>query len=127
MSGSDPQNLVARYFVMWNTGDHLIAKEILAPDWVDHAHPEMTGLSSITRAVDQVRAAQPGLRFQIETILANGSLAAAVGSVSRGTDTDARPVRCIWLVQTYAGRMTEMWTYHAEPATGHPIATPPVL
>jgi len=106
-----PQETIARYFEMWNTGDASIAAEILAPEWVDHAHPEVTGPQSVQQAVGHVRAAQPGLRFDVHSVLANGDLAAAVGTVSRGMSADEVPSRLIWLIRLEGGRMTEMWTY----------------
>jgi ketosteroid isomerase-like protein len=33
------KQLVKRYLELWNTGDSAIAAEILAPDYVDHTHP----------------------------------------------------------------------------------------
>ncbi len=44
------QHIAARYFEMWNTGDSSIATEILSPDWMDHAHPEVTGPSGQARS-----------------------------------------------------------------------------
>jgi ketosteroid isomerase-like protein len=101
-------DLVARYFEMWNSGDTSAAAEILAPDWVDHAHPEITGPADVAAAVTRVRAARPGLRFDIEAYLEEGAsepdapeaaLVAAVGG------------RLLWLVRVRDGRLAEMWTY----------------
>jgi hypothetical protein len=36
------QQIAARFLEMWSTGGSSIAAEILSPDWVDHAHPEVT-------------------------------------------------------------------------------------
>jgi ketosteroid isomerase-like protein len=108
--------VVARYFEMWNTGDTSIADEILDGAWVDHAHPEVGGPDDVKRAVERIRTARPDLRFQLDTILidptvavttdgGDGGLFAAVGS-SGGT-------RLIWLIRVRAGRLVEMWTYRA--------------
>lgn len=108
------QQIAARYFEMWNTGDSSIAAEILSPDWVDHAHPEVAGPRSVQQAVGQLRAARPALRFQVETILGGGDLVAVVGSVSgvsRGERAGQDPSRLIWLIRLEDGRMAEMWTY----------------
>lgn len=110
--GPTPQEIAARYFEMWNTGDSLIATEILSPRWVDHAHPEVTGPDSVRQAVEDIRVAQPGLRFHIESILADGDgLVAVVGAVHRGTQVAKQAPRLIWLIRVMDGRMTEMWTY----------------
>ena len=113
MTGGEAERLVARYFEMWNTGDRSIAEEILAPDWVDHAHPEVDGPPDVARAVERVRAARPGLRFQIDATLNNGPLVAAVGRVGDGPADGDPPAELIWLIRTHGGRMAEMWTYRA--------------
>jgi SnoaL-like domain len=107
-----PQEIAARYFEMWNTGDSSIATEILSPQWVDHAHPEVTGPDSVRQAVEDIRVAQPGLRFDIESILADGGgLVAVVGAVRRGAQLAQEAPRLIWLIRLADGLMTEMWTY----------------
>jgi ketosteroid isomerase-like protein len=106
-----PQQVVARYFDMWNTGDSSIAFEILSPDWVDHAHPEVNSPQAVRQAVEKVRAAQPDLHFQIEAILGNDDLVAAVGSAGGRPDAGEPASRLIWLIRLKDGRMAEMWTY----------------
>ncbi|MCP2337534.1 hypothetical protein [Actinomadura rupiterrae] len=54
-----------------------------AHSWIDDAHPEVTGPQGVQRAVEQIRAAQPDLRFHIETILTADGLVAFVGSASQ--------------------------------------------
>ena len=36
--------IVRRYIEMWNTGNAAIADAVLAPTYVDHAHPEVTSI-----------------------------------------------------------------------------------
>jgi ketosteroid isomerase-like protein len=103
------KEVVARYFEMWNDGDGSIAADVLSPDWVDHAHPEVVGPEGVRRAVDSLRAAQPDLRFRIDAILGDGDLVAAVGSAVR--NGDIAWTRLVWLVRIEDGRMAEMWTY----------------
>ncbi len=100
----DNRSVVARYFDMWNTGDTSIADQILHPDWTDHAHPEVAGPEGVQRAVQTIRAARPGLHFDIHSILGEDDLVAAVGSIGPG--------HLIWLIRLVDGRMVEMWTYH---------------
>jgi ketosteroid isomerase-like protein len=104
--------IVARYFEMWNTGDSSIAGEVLDPAWVDHAHPEVAGPRGVRQAVERVRAARPELAFQIEAVLGEGDLVAAVGQVHRGPASSDQASRLIWLVRLRDGRMSEMWTFH---------------
>lgn len=115
--------VVARYFEMWNTGDASIADEVLSADWVDHAHPEVTGPADVRRAVESVRRTRPDLRFDIESILGDGDLVAAVGEISHspsndseeraanGGSPDAARSRLVWVVRLRDGRMTDMRTY----------------
>ena len=103
---------VTRYFDMWNTGDTAIADQILHPDWVDHAHPEVTGLAGVKHAVQTIRAARPDLHFTIHTILGDDGLVAVVGSIGRPHQAADSPGRLIWLIRVADGLMAEMWTYH---------------
>jgi ketosteroid isomerase-like protein len=102
-------NPVTRYFDMWNTGDVSIAREVLSPQWIDHAHPEVDGIAGVEEAVRAIR----GLTFHIDSVLTkegDENLVAAVGRVGAN--------RLIWLVRLGDGLMAEMWTYTTNaPAT----------
>ena len=113
MSGDPaPSHRIARrYFHMWNTGDTSIASEILRSDWTDHAHPDVSGPADVQRAVEQTRAARPGLRFEIETILGEGDLVSVVGGVGHVGRPGEIDSRLIWLIRLVDGQMAEMWTY----------------
>jgi len=98
------REIVKRYFEMWNTGDVGIAREVLSPRWVDHAHPEVDTIAGVEQAVRAIRAARPGLIFHIDAVLdGDGDLVAVAGRVG--------PSRIIWLVRIEDGLMAEMWTY----------------
>jgi ketosteroid isomerase-like protein len=99
----DPATLARRYFEMWNTGDTGAVAELLAPEWVDHAHPEVTGPESVAGSVRAIRAARPGLRFEIESVLADSGRAAVVGS--------AGPARLVWLFTVRDGRLADLRTF----------------
>ena len=77
--------IVRRYMEMWNTGNVALADEVLAPDWVDHAHPEVIGPKSVKLAVPKIRAAFPDFRITIESILGEGDRR-AVDELTRGGD-----------------------------------------
>jgi ketosteroid isomerase-like protein len=104
-------NPVTRYFDMWNTGDVSIAREVLSPSWVDHAHPEVDGIVGVEQTVRAIHAARPGITFRIDSVLTgDGGLVAAVGRVGANS--------LIWLVRLENGLMAEMWTYTTNaPAT----------
>jgi ketosteroid isomerase-like protein len=103
--------VVVRYFDMWNTGDTTIADQILHPDWIDHAHPEVTGPAAVRQAVQAVRAATPGLRFAVHTVLDGDDLVAVVGSVGQTQQAADSPGQLVWLIRLADGLMAEMWTY----------------
>jgi ketosteroid isomerase-like protein len=102
---------VRRYFDMWNTGDTTIADEVLHPDWVDHAHPEVTGPAAVKQAVRAVRTARPDLSFTVHSVLGDDDLVAVVGSVGRPQPGANPPGHLVWLVRLVDGLMAEMWTY----------------
>ncbi|MEW9531930.1 ester cyclase [Microbispora sp. NPDC049125] len=112
MNTTSSQQIVTRYFDMWNTGDTSAAADILGPDWLDHAHPEVEGPEGVRQSVDRVRGARPDLRFRIDALLGDGDLVAAVGAVEPGAGAPA--TRLIWLTRVRDGRMAEMWTYHGD-------------
>jgi ketosteroid isomerase-like protein len=99
-------NVVARYFEMWNTGDTSSVHEIVAPTWIDHGHPEVTGPESVALAVSTERAARADLRFEIEAILGGDGLVTATGSLGGS--------RLNWVVRLQDGLMAEMHTYREE-------------
>ena len=99
------------YFDMWNTGDTAIADQVLHPDWVDHAHPEVAGPDAVKQAVAAVRAARPDLRFTVHSIMGGDDLVAVVGSVGVPRQSSDSPGSLVWLVRLVDGLMAEMWTY----------------
>lgn len=110
------RSMVARYFDMWNTGDVSIAAQILHPDWIDHAHPEVTGVDAVQQAVQSIRAARPELHFHIDAILGDDDLVAVVGAAGRSQATTPSD-RLIWLIRLAHGRMAEMWTFQQNQAS----------
>ncbi len=116
------QQLAARYFEMWNTGDVSIASQTLHPAWIDHSHPEVIGLHGVQQAVEQIRASQPDLRFQIDAILGDDDLVAVAGAVSQSAQHPTTLL--VWLIGLKDGRLAEMWTYRdtSAPPAGRPGA-----
>lgn len=104
-------DLARCYFEMWNSGDAADAAELLDPDWIDHAHPDVRGPLDVSRQVERIRADRPGLRFEIETILGEGDLALVVGGVGDAARPGTIESRLIWLLRARDGRLLEIWTY----------------
>jgi SnoaL-like domain len=111
MNNGSAHSVVRRYFDMWNTGDTTIADQILHGDWVDHAHPEVTGPASVKQAVQTIRAARPDLHFTVHSVLGEDDLIAVIGSVGQPQQATDSPGRLIWLIRLVDGLMAEMWTY----------------
>src|SRR6266536_5719687 len=91
--------IVRRYIEMWNTGDVAHATAVLAPTYVDHAHPEVTGPESVTQALQRVRTAFPDFHIAIETMISEDDLVALRGTIRRTHQGNASVARVIWLVQ----------------------------
>ena len=108
-----PKLLAQRYVEMWNTGETAIADTVLAPGWLDHAHPEVRGLAGVREAVRAVRGASPDFCIVIDRMLGDGNLVAVQAGVQRVATEPPSPV--LWLFRVAAGRLAEMWTYR--PAT----------
>jgi steroid delta-isomerase-like uncharacterized protein len=71
------KQLVKRYLELWNTGDPAIAAEILAPDYVDHTHPNREpGPESMRQEAASFRAAFPDARITIEQMIGEGDTVA---------------------------------------------------
>lgn len=104
------KTLVRRYLEMWNTGQVELADEVLAPTWVDHAHPEVTGPESVKQAVSRIRAAFPDFHITIEHIVSEGDLVALRGTIRRTQQGTPLVSAVMWFVRLASGKMVEMWT-----------------
>jgi predicted SnoaL-like aldol condensation-catalyzing enzyme len=105
MNSEANKALVRRYIEMWNTGNVEWADEVLAPTWVDYAHPEVTGTESVKQAVQKIRAAFPDFHITIEHILSEGDLVALRATVRRKSTSQV-----MWFVRVASGKMEAMWT-----------------
>src|SRR5579872_3464092 len=69
--------LVRRYNELWATGNLAIADEVLAPDYVDHTHPDAaSGPESVKEQVAAFRAGFPDARGTIEEMICEGNIVA---------------------------------------------------
>jgi predicted SnoaL-like aldol condensation-catalyzing enzyme len=102
--------LVRRYTEMWNTGEVALADELLAPTYVDHAHPEVTGPERVKQAVPKFRAAFPDFQISLKEIVSEGDLV-ALRAILRRTQQGKEVVsRVMWFVRLAEGMMVELWT-----------------
>ena len=85
MDTESQKALVNKYVELWDTGNLALADEVLAADFVDHAHPEFSpGPASVKQAVADFRAAFPDARVTIEQMISEGDTV-ALRLVLRGT------------------------------------------
>lgn len=77
--------IVRRYVELWSTGNLDLADEVLAADFVDHAHPnDVPGPESVKQAVANFRTSFPDAQVTIEHLLCEGDIV-AFRAVIRGT------------------------------------------
>lgn len=104
------KDLVRRYLEMWNTGNVELAEEVLASNWVDHAHPEVTGPESVKQSLSQVRAAFPDFRITIKSIVREGDMVALRATIQRTHQGKEVISGVMWFVRIADDKMAEMWT-----------------
>jgi predicted ester cyclase len=69
--------LVRRYLELYQTGDLRIADEIIAPSFVDHAHPEMPpGPEGVKHMVGSVGSAFSDTTLVVEDMIGEGDIVA---------------------------------------------------
>jgi len=102
--------VVQAYIEIWNTGNVALAARVLASTYVDHAHPEVTGLPSFTQALQQVRSAFPDFHITIDTIISESEWVAVRATIRRTQHGQLRVSRVIWFVRIEEGKMAELWT-----------------
>jgi SnoaL-like protein len=101
------RDVVLRYFDMWNSGDTAGVHDIVAPGWIDHAHPDIAGPDGVAASVAAIKAVTPTLHFHLDHVLDDADMVAAAGSAH------GSPARLMWLIRIENGLMAEMWTYRS--------------
>ena len=117
--GSVPR-VIARYLELYTRGDLSIADAIIAPEFVDHTHPELPpGPEGVKRMVAATHAAFPDLAITVEQVIAEGEFVAfrwTLRGTRRGPFAGVAPTgRAIALtgmdlVRVAGGRMAELWS-----------------
>jgi predicted SnoaL-like aldol condensation-catalyzing enzyme len=102
--------IVRRYIEMWNTGNIMLADEVLAPAYVDYAHPEVVGPESVKQSVLKFRTTFPHFHITIQVLISEGDIV-ALRSVLRRTHQGKEIVSGVmWFVRIADGKMVELWT-----------------
>ena len=102
--------IVKRYMEMWNTGNVALADEVLAPTYVDYAHPEVTGPAEVKRTVLEVRTAFPDFHIAIEYIVGEEDIVAWRGIIRRTQQGKEVVSHVMWFCRLADGLMLELWT-----------------
>ncbi|GHO48095.1 ester cyclase [Ktedonospora formicarum] len=112
MSKNEEANkaVVRRYIEMWNTGDDSIADEVLAPGYIDYAHPEVVGLASVKQALAATRKAFPDFHISIEFMIGEGDMVALRGTIRRTQQSSLLISHVLWFARLMQGQMVEWWT-----------------
>lgn len=67
--------LVRRYIELWETGNLVLADEILAAEYVDHTHPHhLPGPEPVKQEVAAFRSGFPDARITVEQMIGEGDL-----------------------------------------------------
>jgi steroid delta-isomerase-like uncharacterized protein len=121
MSIAQNKALVERYLELYRSGNLSIADEIVAADFVDHAHPESPrGAAGVKEMVQQARQAFPGLAISVQQLIAEEDFVVfhfALTGIHAGPLGDLPPsgkrvtIRGIDLFRIAEGKLIELWSY----------------
>lgn len=102
--------IVRRYIEMWNTGKTDLADEVLAANYRDYAHPEVTSIEHVKQTLRATRTAIPDFQIAIEQIIGEGEMVALRGTIHRTLQGQAVVSQVIWFARIVDERMVELWT-----------------
>jgi hypothetical protein len=107
--------LVLRYFEMWNTGQGAVADDLLAPTYVEHAHPDFLGPAASRSLVPRVHALYPGMIVSAEIVVADSEHVVVRTSLEPG-DVDGHPDgprRGMAMFRVADGKLAEQWSWYS--------------
>jgi len=102
--------LVRAYFDLWNTGDEAAAENLLAPDFADHAHPEVKGLDSFKAALKKTREAFPDFSVSLDVVTAEGDYVTVLGMTRRTVNGEPKVAEVLWLFRIQGKKIAEWKT-----------------
>ena len=104
------KSVVRRYLEMWNTGNAEAAPEILHPEWVDHAHPEVRGIPAVADALARTRTAYPDFHIGVDSMVSEGDRVAVHSTIRRTNGGGPEISRVMWFIRVEGDKLAEMWT-----------------
>ncbi len=107
--------LVLRYFDMWNTGQGELADELLAPSYIEHAHPDFLGPAASRALVPRLHRLYPGTFVAAEVVLADPEFVLVQTRVRPGDagGHPAGPRTGMALFRVADGKLAEQWSWVA--------------
>jgi predicted SnoaL-like aldol condensation-catalyzing enzyme len=103
-------SLVRRYFEMRSAGARQRIGALVAPDCVDHAHPDSVGAEGVVRDATRFWTANPGASVTLDTLVAEGELVAARTTVRRGADGEVLVESGMEFFRVRDGKIAEQWS-----------------
>jgi ketosteroid isomerase-like protein len=110
------KSLVRRYFDMYTTGDFDRVQQVLAPGYVDHAHPDIRGPAAVAAEGKRFLAANPGASVTIDTLVADGELVAARTTIRSTRDGEAIVTSGMAFFRVSDGKLAEQWSCYPRAA-----------
>ena len=110
MSVEANKSIVSRYIEMWNTGNTILADELLASTYLDHAHPETRDPENVKESLLKFRTAHPDFHITVNVIISEADLVALRATLRRTHAGTESVSQVIWLVRIENGKMAELWT-----------------
>ncbi len=104
------KEIVRKYFEMWNTGNIDVADDILSPDYVDVAHPEIKTVEDVKNSVLKVRNVFPDFQITIDTQICEGDTVAMMGTLSRSRQGEKLVSQIMWFAKIKNERISELRT-----------------
>ncbi len=104
------KSIVRRYLEMWNTGNGAAAHEILHPQWVDHAHPEVRGIPAVAAVLARTRETFPDFHIGVDSMVSEGDRIAVRSTIRRTNGGGPEVSRVMWFIRVEGDKMAEMWT-----------------
>lgn len=111
-SPDDERNkaLVRRFVTICNADDLDGLDEVVAPGFVDRAHPDIAGPSGVAEATRRYRAANPGARVAIDTLVAEGPIVSARTTLRAARDGEALAASGMTFFRVEGGKLAEQWS-----------------
>jgi ketosteroid isomerase-like protein len=106
------KSLVRRYFDMWNTGAGVIADDVLAATYVDHALPDVLGPAAARSLAPRFHAANPDARMIIEAIVAEGDYVTVRNAIHKVRDGREVVSRGMAFFRVADGKLAEQWSLY---------------